>query len=86
MPVPESATVRGLPAASSVIVTVPLLDPPAEGPKVTLTRQLAPAASELPQVFVWAKSPLAAILVMVRAALPVLESVTVWPELVVPTV
>jgi hypothetical protein len=62
--------------------------PAAEGVNVTLSVQLPLAASELPHVVVSAKSPgLApanAMLVMDRAAFPVLFSVTVWPALVVP--
>ena len=53
----------------------------AVGVKVTLIVQLPPAATELPQVLVWAKSPgfvpVSAILVMVKAELPVLFRVMV---------
>jgi hypothetical protein len=51
-PVPVIGTLWGLPGAPSVIVNAALLDPPAEGVNVTLTVQLAPALSELPQVLV----------------------------------
>ena len=44
-PLPVRLTVRGLPAASSVIVSVPGLEPVAVGVNVTLTVQPAPAAS-----------------------------------------
>ena len=61
--------------------------PVAAGVKVTLIVQLAPAASELPQVFIWAKSPALAPVtempLIVRAALPVLLRVTVRAALVV---
>jgi hypothetical protein len=44
--------------------------------KVTLRVQLAPAATLEPQVLVWEKSPLAVMLARLRAAFPVLLSVT----------
>lgn len=47
--------------------------------------QLAPAATELPQLLVWAKSPSAARLVIVSVASPVFCSVTVCGELVEPS-
>ena len=75
-PVPVSATVCGLPTALSVMVTTPVLVPVAVGLKVTLRVQLAPAATFEPQVLVWEKSPLAVMPVMLRAAFPVLLSVT----------
>jgi hypothetical protein len=50
---------------------------------VTLNAQLAPAASDAPQVFVWEKLPVV-VMARVRAAVPVLETVTVWGALVVP--
>jgi hypothetical protein len=56
--------------------------------KVTEIVQLAPAATLPPHVLVWGKSdafvPVAPILVIVKAAVPVLESVMVWAVLVVP--
>ena len=85
VPVPDSEMLCGLPAALSVIVTAPVRDPVTVGLNVTLTEQFPPAATLAPQLFVWAKSPLAAMLEMVRAALPVLVSVTAWAVLVVPT-
>ena len=45
--------------------------------------QLAPAATEAPQVLVWAYGALAAMLVMFSAAVPELVSVTVCAALVV---
>jgi hypothetical protein len=75
-PVPVSVTVCGLPAALSVTVTLPVLIPVAVGSKVTLMVQLALAATLEPQVLVWEKSPLTVILETLRAALPVLLSVT----------
>ncbi len=87
VPVPVRLTVCGLPEALSVMLKVPVRVPDAVGVNVTLMVQLAPAATEPPQVSVSAKSPLAAILpVIVRAALPLLDSVTVCAALVVPVV
>jgi hypothetical protein len=74
--VPVSATVCGLPTASSAMVTAPVLVPGAVGLKVTLRVQLALTATLEPQVLVWEKSPLAVMLVRLRVALPVLLSVT----------
>ena len=50
VPVPERATDWGLPAALSVMLTEAVRLPLAVGVKVTLIVQLAPAATELPQV------------------------------------
>src|SRR5436305_136269 len=83
VPAPESVTLCGLPAALSVIVTAPVRVPVAVGVNVRLMAQFAPAASDVPQVVVCAKSPMAAMPVMVRAVLPVFESVTVCAALVV---
>jgi hypothetical protein len=73
----------------SVIVTAALRAPVAVGVNVTLILQLAPAATLAPQVFVWLKSPLfvpvIVMLVMLSAAVPVLERVTAWAVLVVLT-
>jgi hypothetical protein len=85
VPVPERATVRGLPVALSVIVTAPVRPPAAVGVNVTLMVQEAPAASEVPQAFVCAKSPVATMPEIASGAVPVLESVTVWAAEVVPT-
>jgi hypothetical protein len=63
-------------AIETEAVRVPL----AEGVKVTLMVQLAPAATELPQVLVWAKSPafvpVTDTLEIARAELPELLMVT----------
>ncbi len=73
----------------SVMLTAAVRAPVAVGVKVTLMVQLAPAATALPQVFVWAKSllfvPVIAMPAMFSVALPVLVSVTVCRELVVAT-
>ena len=87
---PSRGTVCGLPAALLLIITVPLRVPVAVGVKVTLKAQLAPGASvagSVPQVFVWAKSPLLVptivIPVMVKVPSPLFVSVTVCGGLVV---
>ena len=82
-PVPARLTVCGLPVASSVIVMVPGRLPVAVGVKVTVMVQLAAAATDVPQVLVWAYGALAAMLVMVRAAVPEFVRVTVCAALVV---
>ena len=51
-PVPDRLTVWGLPVALSVMVIVPGWLPVAVGVKVTVMVQLAPAATEAPQVLV----------------------------------
>jgi hypothetical protein len=81
VPVPERLTLCGLPVALSVRVTAAVRVPLAAGVKVTLIVQLPPAATLDPHVLVWAKSlrfvPVSAMLVRVKAALPVLLSVMV---------
>lgn len=66
-PAPESPIVCGLFGALSEMVSVPLRVPAAVGVNVTLIVQLAftaTSAGKLPQVFVSAKSPLVAMLVI----------------------
>src|SRR5437879_4558254 len=75
VPVPVSATVCGLPVALSSAETAPVREPAAVGVKVTEIVQVPAAATEAPQVLVWLKSPLPAMLVIVRAAVPVLDNV-----------
>ena len=70
----------------SVSVSVPVRLPVVVGVKVTLIVQLEPAATELPQVLVWAKSPEGLMRSGVRAPLAVLVRVMVCGELVVDTV
>ena len=76
---PDRLTDWGLLAAPSVMVTEAVRPPLAAGVKVTLMVQLAPAATELPQLFVGAKSlalaPETAMLLTLKAALPELVSV-----------
>jgi hypothetical protein len=83
-PVPLRGTLCGLPAALSLILTLALRAPEADGEKVTPIVQLAPAASVLGdsgQVVVSAKSaafvPVRLTLLIVNAAVPELVSVTV---------
>ena len=56
VPVPLSATVCGLPVASSAIKTLAVRLPVAPGVNVTEIVQLAPAARLAGQSLVWAKS------------------------------
>src|SRR5947209_4698591 len=85
LPVPLSETVCGLPLAESVTVIAPVRVPVVEGVNVTEMLQLAPALNELGQAFVCAKSPLAAMPLIVSAAPPLLVNVTLCAALVVPT-
>src|SRR2546428_801959 len=92
-PVPVSDTDCGLPAASSVMVSVAVRALAAVGVKVRLRTQLAPAASVAPLMQVVpeasAKSPALAppstAVAMLGGAVPLLVRVTVCPALVVPT-
>ncbi len=90
VPVPERLIVWGLPAvALSEMLTEAVRLPLAVGSKVTLIVQLPPAATELPQVLVSAKSPalapVTAMLETLNAALPLLARVAVSVPLAVPT-
>jgi galactitol-specific phosphotransferase system IIB component len=89
VPVPERLTACGLPMALSVMLTEAVRLPLAEGVKVTLIVQLPPAATELPQVLLWAKSPalvpVIARLEILMAPLPLLLRVAVCAALLVPT-
>lgn len=86
VPVPLRVTVCGEPVAVSEIVSVPVRAPIAVGVNLTEIAQLAPAATDDPQVFVSAKSPDAAIDLMSRTDPPELVSVTACAALVVPCV
>src|SRR5512142_2801010 len=92
VPVPVATMVCGLPWALSVIVIPPVLAPLMLGVKVTVIVQWAPAANDVPQLLVCAKSVLdtgslkAAIEVMASATFPVLVKVTDCAELVVATI
>ena len=73
----------------SAILRAAVAAPVAEGSKVTLMVQLAPAATELPQVLVSAKLlpfvPERAMLEMLKAPLPELVKATTCAALVLPT-
>src|ERR1035437_1461349 len=84
-PAPDSGTVVGPPVASVVTVRLPELTPDAAGVNVMLMVQVPPAVIDVPQVLVWAKSPVAAIEETVASAVPVLEIVTLWASDVAPT-
>lgn len=87
VPVPVRLTVCVLPATPSllsVMVSVSALVPVVVGLNVTLMVHELLAARLPPQVFVWVKSPLAVMLVMLSAALPVLLRITGCDPLVVP--
>jgi len=88
-PVPERATIWGLPLALSLMLTEAVRLPLAVGVKVTLIVQFPPGATELPQVLVWAKSlafvPVIARLARVKAPLPTLARAMVRTALVVLT-
>jgi hypothetical protein len=85
LPMPVTVTVCGLVVALSVMVKVAVRVPGAVGVNVTLIVQAPPAATELPQEFVPAKSlglaPVKAIVLIARAAFPVLFRVTDWGAL-----
>jgi hypothetical protein len=84
IPVPESGMVWF--PALSVSVSVPLPLPASMGENVTLMAQLAPTATEPPQLLVSAKGPDRVILRGLSAALPVLVSVIICRALLVETV
>ncbi len=93
VPVPERVTDCVLPVALLLLsVTTSEAErlPETWGANVTLMVQLLPAPTELPQLFVWAKAlallPVNPMLLREREAFPVLLSVTVCAELVVPRV
>ena len=65
-PVPERLVTWGLVAAASVTKSWPVLVPTAVGVNVTFTVHVCPGASVEPQLLVWAKSPLVAMLKIVR--------------------
>ena len=90
VPVPVNDTLCGEPLALSVIVIASFLVPDDAGLKLIDKVQLAPAARLEPQPLVSTKSsaspPVNAIEVMLRLALPLFVSFTVWAAEVVPTV
>jgi hypothetical protein len=85
LPVPDSATVSGLPGALEATDSVPLAAPLAVGANLTLTEHDPPAAMEVPQVLVWLNGPLTLTDDTDAAAVPEFDTVTVCAELVDPT-
>jgi hypothetical protein len=88
--VPERLTVCGLPLALSAMFSVPVAGllggSRAVGVKITLIVHAAPAAMPVPQVLVWVKTALLMeIPEKVKAAVPVLETVTACGALATPT-
>lgn len=67
-------TVCGLPAAPSVITSVPVCMPAVVGAKVTLTVHSVPGETDCPHWLVSAKGPVTEIPDMLRAALPALPT------------
>jgi len=88
--VPLKAIVCGEPPALSVMVTVPVCAPVLVGAKWPWIVQFAPTASVVPQLLANtncdASVPVTAMLVMDKAAVPVLVMVTVCELLMEPTV
>src|SRR5208283_2152773 len=89
-PVPDRATVCGLPGAASLMEIPAVCDPAVTGANVTLTVQLPAAGKELPQVLVSVKSepsaPVTSMLLMFSEALPVFTSRMPAAALLVPAV
>jgi hypothetical protein len=83
-PVPVSEAVWVLPLVeSSVTISAPVLVPVVVGENVTLMMQLVATARVEEQVFVWAKSPVTAMLAIFSVAVPLLLRVTFFAALVV---
>ncbi len=76
LPVPLSATDAGAGLLLLLSVSEPVRLPSTVGVKTALMVQLAPAATDVPQLLLWLKSPVAAMLVIERGAVPLLLSVT----------
>jgi hypothetical protein len=88
IPVPLKFTICVLPVTPlllSVMVSMPVSVPVAVGEKVTLIVQEPLAATLPPQLLVWPKFELAAMLAIASAAPPMLLRVTGCGALVVPT-
>src|SRR5579872_4637071 len=89
VPLPLSATFCGLPGPPSANVRLAVRLPLFVGVKVTLTLQDALAARLPGQLLVWAKSPpfvpVRPMLLMLKADVPLLNSLIVCAALVVPT-
>ena len=74
-PVPANEITWGAPAALSLICTDPEEAPRATGENVIVIVQCAAALTLVPQLLVWAKFPVATILEIVKAPVPVLVRV-----------
>ena len=86
-PVPFRITVCGLPMSLSLTDRVALCDPALCGVEVTEIVQLAPAASELPQLLLWENWVFeSAMLDMFSAVDPMLLSLKETGALLLPTV
>ena len=89
MPAPLRVTICGLPVALSVMVMAAVRLPAVPGMNLTLMVQLAPAATEVPQVLLWANSlllvPVTAMLETFSAPAPLLVRVTVCAVAATPT-
>jgi len=90
VPVPDKAIDCGLPPPLSVIAIDPTRPAIPLGEKVTEIVQLAPAPTDIPQVFVWLKSapfaPPTDIPEVVRVVVPTFVSVTFFAALFTPSV
>ena len=80
-PVPVRVAVGALWIKSPSTLSVPVRAPRTVGLKVTLIVHAVVAASVVPQLFVWEKSPLVCIEEMLSTLLPVLNSVTCLAKL-----
>lgn len=90
VPVPLNVTICGVPPALSASARLPERAPLATGVKVILIAQLPPAATgvlvlQVVPLAATAKSPVAAMPVMVSGAVPLLVTVRALAVLVVPT-
>src|SRR2546421_696058 len=84
-PVPLSVIDDGAGVLLLLRVSEPLRLPIADGVKVTLIVQVAPAARDAAQLLLWLKSPLVVMPAMERGAVPLLLSVMDWAALLVLT-
>ena len=89
-PVPDNAAVcvlfaLPLPSPLSVTTKFPPTEPAVVGLKVTLIVQFAPAANDVPQLFVAENLAGGAMLAIANGAFPLLANVTGCEALVVPT-
>jgi len=88
-PEPLNGTFCGLPPPLSLTLTDAVLAPLAVGLKLTEMVQLAPAATAVPQLFVWLKSPGLVPLILMDEiesdVAPLLVSLTVFAAVFVPT-